>query len=115
MTEPASRPRIERATPRTTEPAGQRTERALTDLPGLTDLPRTGVRPRTRRAVLAAAAAGTLAAITLGVRWLGHRAPSVPRDQLWIATVQRGPLTLSVRGQGTLVPTEFREERRPLQ
>ena len=58
-------------------------------LPGLTDLPRTGVRPRTRRAVIAAAAVVALAAITPGVRWLGHRAPSVPRDQLWIATVQR--------------------------
>ncbi len=91
-------------------------ERAvLTDgLPGLTDLPRTGVRPRTRHAVLAAAAAAGLAAITLGVRWLGHRAPSVPRDQLWIATVQRGPLTLSVRGQGTLVPTEFRWASAPV-
>jgi HlyD family secretion protein len=83
-------------------------------LPGLTDLPRTGVRPRTRRAVLAAAAAVVLAAITLGVRWLGHRAPSVPRDQLWIATVQRGPLTLAVRGQGTLVPTEFRWASAPV-
>src|SRR6185295_14043294 len=81
---------------------GRPTERsALPDgLPGLMDLPRTGVRPRTRRAVLAAAAAVALAAITLGVRWLGHRAPLVPRDQLWIATVQRGALTLSVRGQG---------------
>lgn len=39
------------------------------------------------------------ALITLGVRWLGHRAPAVRRDQLWIATVQRGPLTLSVRGR----------------
>ncbi len=85
-----------------------------TDLPGLTDLPRTGVRPRTRRAALAAAAAVALAAITLGVRWLGHRAPSLPRDQLWIAAVQRGPLTLSVRGQGTLVATEFRWASAPV-
>lgn len=94
----------------------ERAERAVLPdgLPGLTDLPRTGVRPRTRRAVLVAAAAVALAAITLGVRWLGHRAPSVPRDQLWIATVQRGPLTLSVRGQGTLVPTEFRWASAPV-
>ncbi|HMG57518.1 MAG TPA: HlyD family efflux transporter periplasmic adaptor subunit [Kofleriaceae bacterium] len=74
----------------------------------LMDLPRTGIRPRTRRAVIAAAAAVALAAITLGVRWLGHRAPVVAREQLWIGAVERGPLTLAVRGQGTLVPTEFR-------
>jgi len=86
----------------------------MTELPGLTDLPRPGVRPRTRRAVLAAAAAVALAAITLGVRWIGQRAPSVRRDQLWIASVQRGRLTLSVRGQGTLVPTEFRWASAPV-
>jgi multidrug efflux pump subunit AcrA (membrane-fusion protein) len=77
------------------------------------DAPRRG-RPRTRRALLAVAAAAALAAITLGVRWLGRRAPVVSRDQLWIATVQRGPLTLSVRGQGTLVPTEFRWASAPV-
>src|SRR5215813_3057782 len=89
-------------------------EPAAPELAGLMDLPRAGIRPRTRRAVIAAAAAVALAAITLGVRWLGHRAPVVQRDQLWIGTVQRGPLTLSVRGQGTLVPTEFRWASAPV-
>ena len=78
------------------------------------DAPRTGIRRRTRRAILAVAAAAALAALTLGVRWLGHRAPAVSRDQLWIGTVQRGPLTLSVRGQGTLVPIEFRWASSPI-
>jgi len=78
------------------------------------DVPRTRARPRTRRAVLAALAALALAAITLGVRWLGHRAPSIARSELWIATVERGPLTLSVRGPGTLVPTEFRWASAPV-
>jgi multidrug resistance efflux pump len=78
------------------------------------DVPRTGIRPRTRRAVRVAGAALALAAVTLGVRWLGHRAPVVSRDQLWIAPVTRGPLTLSVRGQGTLVPTALRWASAPV-
>lgn len=78
------------------------------------DVPRTGARPRTRRAVLVIGAAVALAAVTLGARWLGHRAPVVARDQLWIATVARGPLTLSVRGQGTLVPTDVRWASAPV-
>jgi multidrug resistance efflux pump len=78
------------------------------------DVPRTGVRRRTRRTGLALAALVALAAVTFGVRWLGHRAPVVARDQLWIATVARGPLTLSVRGQGTLVPTDFRWASAPV-
>jgi multidrug efflux pump subunit AcrA (membrane-fusion protein) len=81
---------------------------------GLMDVPRTGARPRTRRAVLAAGAVGALAAITLGLRWFGHRAPAVARHELWIATVERGPLTLAVRGPGTLVPTEFRWASTPV-
>ncbi|HEY0478270.1 MAG TPA: HlyD family efflux transporter periplasmic adaptor subunit [Kofleriaceae bacterium] len=78
------------------------------------DVPRTRARPRTRRAVLVVAALAALAAITLGVRHLKNRAPAVPRDQLWIGTVQRGPLTLEVRGQGTLVPIDFRWASAPV-
>jgi HlyD family secretion protein len=78
------------------------------------DVPRTGARPRTRRVVLLVGAVLTLAAITLGVRALKNRVPSVPRSQLWIGTVQRGPLTLEVRGQGTLVPTDFRWASAPV-
>jgi RND family efflux transporter MFP subunit len=78
------------------------------------DVPRTGARPRTRRVVLLAAAVAGLAVITIGVRRLKDRVPSVPRGQLWIGTVQRGPLTLEIRGQGTLVPTEFRWASAPV-
>jgi multidrug resistance efflux pump len=99
---------IDQAADRRTDPAPG----AMADV--LMDLPRAGIRPRTRRTAIAAAAAVLLAVITLGVRWIGHRAPVVARDQLWIATVQRGPLTLSVRGQGTLVPTEFRWASAPV-
>jgi multidrug resistance efflux pump len=78
------------------------------------DVPRTGARPRTRRVVLLVAGVLALAAITVGVRYLKNRVPSVPRSQLWIGTVQRGPLTLEVRGQGTLVPTDFRWASAPV-
>ncbi len=78
------------------------------------DVPRTRARPRTRRVVLVGAALAALAAITFGVRRLKNRAPSVQRSQLWIGTVQRGPLTLEVRGQGTLVPTDFRWASAPV-
>jgi len=78
------------------------------------DIPRTGARPRTRRAAIALAAVAALAAITVGVRYLRDRVPTVPRSQLWIGTVQRGPLTLEVRGQGTLVPTDFRWASAPV-
>jgi multidrug resistance efflux pump len=80
----------------------------------LMDVPRTGARPRTRRIVMAACAALALAAVTLAVNWLGGRAPSIARGELWIGTVQRGPLTLSVRGQGTLIPIEFRWASAPV-
>jgi multidrug efflux pump subunit AcrA (membrane-fusion protein) len=78
------------------------------------DVPRRGLRARTRRLLLAVAAAAALAAVTVTVSWLRHRAPVVGRDQLWIAQVERGPLTLSVRGQGTLVPTEYRWASAPV-
>lgn len=72
------------------------------------DVPRTRAKPRMRRAVMVIGALVALAAITFGVRWLSQRAPAVSRGQLWIGTVQRGPLTLEVRGNGTLVPTDVR-------
>ncbi len=78
------------------------------------DVPRTGARPRTRRVVVVVGAIAALAAITLGIRWFARRAPAVPRGELWIATVKRGPLALEVRGQGTLVPTDFRWASSPL-
>ena len=78
------------------------------------DRPRRAIRRRSRRAAIAAAVVAGLALITLTARWLSHRVPVVPRDQLWIGTVQRGPLTLAVRGQGTLVATQFRWASAPV-
>lgn len=78
------------------------------------DVPRTGARPRTRRVVLVFATVAALAGVTVAIRWLTHRAPSVARGELWIATVQRSPLTLEVRGNGTLVPTDFRWASSPV-
>lgn len=78
------------------------------------DVPRTRPRPRTRRTVIAVGVVGVLVAITVGVRWVSGRAPTVRRDELWIGVVVNGPLTLEVRGQGTLVPTEFRWASAPV-
>ncbi len=78
------------------------------------DVPRSGAKPRTRRVVLVAAGVLALAAVTLGVRWFANRAPVVSRSELWIGTVKRGPLTLEVRGTGTLVPVEFRWASAPI-
>jgi multidrug resistance efflux pump len=78
------------------------------------DVPRSGAKPRTRRIVLVAGAIVALAGVTLGVRWYANRAPTVARSELWIGTVQRGPLTLEVRGTGTLVPVEFRWAAAPV-
>lgn len=78
------------------------------------DVPRSGAKPRTRRVVLVVGAIAALAAVTLGVRWFANRAPKVERSELWIGTVKRGPLTLEVRGTGTLVPVEFRWASAPI-
>ncbi|HEY5921016.1 MAG TPA: HlyD family efflux transporter periplasmic adaptor subunit [Kofleriaceae bacterium] len=78
------------------------------------DVPRSGAKPRTRRIVLVAGAILALAAVTLGVRWYANRAPTVTRSEVWIGTVKRGPLTLEVRGTGTLIPVEFRWASAPV-
>jgi HlyD family secretion protein len=80
----------------------------------LMDVPRTGAKPRTRRIVKLALGVVALAAITVGIRWWANRAPMVARGELWTATVKRGALTLEVRGNGTLVPTDFRWASSPL-
>lgn len=90
----------------------------MVDIPRKTgegmDVPRSGAKPRTRRVVLVVGAVLALAAITLGVRWYANRAPTVSRGELWIGTVKRGPLTLEVRGTGTLIPVEFRWASAPI-
>jgi multidrug efflux pump subunit AcrA (membrane-fusion protein) len=64
--------------------------------------------------VIAGAAVLGLVAITLAIRWYSTRAPAVTRGELWIGTVERGSLTLEVRGQGTLIPTDFRWASAPV-
>ena len=72
------------------------------------DVPRIHPRPRYRRAALLAIAIVIVAAVSLALRYIADRAPTVSRGELYVGTVQRGPLTLEVRGQGTLVPVEIR-------
>jgi len=72
------------------------------------DVPRARAKPRTRRIVLIGGALALAGGITFGLRWFAHRPPSVARSELWIGTVERGPLALGIQGQGTLVPIDFR-------
>jgi multidrug efflux pump subunit AcrA (membrane-fusion protein) len=78
------------------------------------DIPRTGAKPRTRRAIVVACSLAVLAGITLGIRWFATRAPTVSRTELWVDVAKRGPLMLEERGQGTLVPIEFRWASAPI-
>jgi hypothetical protein len=78
------------------------------------DIPRTGAKPRTRRAIVVGCGVLVLAGITLGIRWFANRAPTVSRTELWVGVVKRGPLLLEERGQGTLVPIEFRWASSPI-
>lgn len=78
------------------------------------DIPRSGARPRSRRIAIVASVLAGVAVVTGAIHVLTHRAPAVPRRELWIGTVQRGPLALEVRGTGTLVPTDFRWASSPV-
>jgi HlyD family secretion protein len=78
----------------------------MADVPiaGGIDLPR---RRRRWGWKLAGAAIVVIAAVaTVGLRRLAGAEPSIDRDQVWIGTVERGPLELSVQGQGQLVAEE---------
>jgi len=55
---------------------------------------------------LAIAAAALLTGITLVFSGLKRAAPVVKADTVWTATVKRGEMLRSVRGNGTLVPAE---------
>lgn len=78
------------------------------------DVPRARAKPRTRRIVVVVGAIVAAALVTFGIRYFANRAPTVARSELWIGTVQRGTLTLEVRGTGTLVPTDFRWASAPV-
>src|SRR5215468_9287309 len=57
---------------------------------------------------MAAAAAGAILLITLGLSRLKPAAPTVEKSTVWMDTVKRGPMVRQVRGPGTLVPVEIR-------
>ncbi|MEJ7599411.1 MAG: HlyD family efflux transporter periplasmic adaptor subunit [Kofleriaceae bacterium] len=78
------------------------------------DVPRSRAKPRMRRAVLVVGTLLALVGITFGIRWFSQRAPTVQRSELWVATVQRGTLTMEVRGSGTLIPIDFRWASAPV-
>lgn len=80
----------------------------------LMDVPRARAKPRTRRGVIVIGVLLAAGLMTLGIRYFANRAPTVSRGELWIGTVKRGPLTLEVRGTGTLVPTDFRWASAPI-
>lgn len=63
---------------------------------------------RNKRILQGSIAVVVLALITLGLKNLQPAAPSVDRATIWTDTVQRGTMVRAVRGNGTLVPEEWR-------
>lgn len=81
----------------------------------MVDVPRRMTRrPRLRRVLLVAAGVIALVAVTLALRFVRGRAPAVNAAALWIGTVERGDLRLTVRGTGALVPEEVRWAAAPM-
>lgn len=79
------------------------------------DVPRRMTRrPRYRRVALVGGAVVAIAVVTLGLRFLRGRPPAIDGDALWIGTVERGDLRLTVRGAGALVPEEVRWAAAPM-
>ena len=74
------------------------------------DIAREGIAEsrRRRRLVAGALAGGVLAALVVFALRLTPAAPSVERGTVFMDTVRRGEMLLSVRGPGTLVPVEVR-------
>lgn len=71
-------------------------------------------KPRFRRIALVVGALLAIAGVTFGLRVLRNRAPGIDADALWIGTVEKGDLRLTVRGAGTLVPEEVRWAAAPM-
>src|SRR6266567_1296373 len=59
-----------------------------------------------RRIIIGLVLVVVVAGATVGIRQLKPAAPSVDGSVVWRDTVKRGPITLEVRGLGTLVPEE---------
>ena len=75
------------------------------------DVAREGVAEnrRRRRLVFGALAGALFVALALFALRLQPAAPSVDRETVFIDTVRRGEMLLTVRGPGTLVPVEVRQ------
>jgi len=69
------------------------------------DLPRRS-RKRRRLVLAIVGVAAALGGATYALRRVSGAAPTADRDELWIGTVERGPLLLQVQGQGSLVPED---------
>jgi HlyD family secretion protein len=79
------------------------------------DIPRRMTsRPRLRRIALVAGGVIALVAVTVTLKVLRDRPPAIDREALWIGTVVRGDLRLTVRGTGTLVPEQVRWAAAPM-
>jgi multidrug efflux pump subunit AcrA (membrane-fusion protein) len=68
------------------------------------DVAREPTDKRKRYILIGAAAVAAVIVISVVLSRLGPAAPSVDRDSILTGTVQRGDMTISVRGPGTLVP-----------
>ncbi|MDP2529194.1 MAG: HlyD family efflux transporter periplasmic adaptor subunit [Candidatus Palauibacterales bacterium] len=68
------------------------------------DVAREPTNKRRRYILIGAAAVAVVIVISVVLSRLGPAAPSVDRDSILTGTVQRGDMTISVRGPGTLVP-----------
>src|SRR5260370_1303499 len=82
--------------------------RALTGAGTLMDIPRKDASRKRliRRIIIGLVFVIVLVGATIGVKQLKPAAPSVDGSVVWRDTVKRGPITLEVRGLGTLVPEE---------
>ncbi len=74
------------------------------------DVAREGVAASRRRRSIAFVCSGAvlLVALVLLILGLAPAAPAVDRDTVFLDTVRRGEMLLSVRGAGTLVPVDVR-------
>lgn len=65
-------------------------------------------RKKIRQGIILGLVGVAVVAITVAVMRLEPAAPSVPESTVWRGTVQRGNMTRSVNGAGTLVPEDVR-------
>jgi HlyD family secretion protein len=81
------------------------------------DKPRTGhaEKRRLKRTILFAAIAIVVVLVSVGISRLQPAAPQADRETLFFGKVQRGVMSLDVRGPGTLVPVDVRWVSAPVE